>query len=126
MSLAEVFTGERPFSEITNDLGVYIPVLEGKRPTRPSGDISMPDYLWEYVQGCWSHQPEKRRSSYTAPEELSPPGQTILPGYDLQYRLCVLLAFQLTLFGCRWLRREQDLYQSIRIIERDDANLQSR
>jgi hypothetical protein len=33
---------------------------------------------------------------------------------------------KLTPIGCRWLQREQDVYQSIRIIERDDVNLQSR
>lgn len=123
----QVFTGEHPFATILVDAGVFAPVLDGQRPPRPACDPPIPDYLWEYIQACWSHEPGLRPSSYKAPEQLSPPWQKVVPGCVFRDGLC--LSDRLSngsLTSLRWLGREQDLYESVRIIERVSKGVQGR
>ncbi|KAJ7905983.1 kinase-like domain-containing protein [Mycena leptocephala] len=56
----EMTTGKVPFYEY---LDVVVPskVMAKKRPPRPDCQ-GIPDYLWNLIDGCWSHEPTARPS----------------------------------------------------------------
>ncbi|KAG6828314.1 hypothetical protein H0H92_008429 [Tricholoma furcatifolium] len=61
----EVFTGQKPFSEVSNIPGVVIRVSQGYRPKRPDNNPSwtawgLTEDLWTMVQGCWKADPVER------------------------------------------------------------------
>ncbi|KIM77961.1 hypothetical protein PILCRDRAFT_607034 [Piloderma croceum F 1598] len=60
----EMFSGQVPFYEIRQDYSVIIPVMNGKRPDFPSGDLSqtrgLNTELWDLIQACWAQDPIQR------------------------------------------------------------------
>jgi len=60
----EIFSGELPFFENPYDIQVILGVMRGKRPTRPSHDLSrtrgFSDEAWNLVQACWAQDPTQR------------------------------------------------------------------
>ncbi|KAJ7023177.1 kinase-like domain-containing protein [Mycena alexandri] len=51
----ELYTGFPPFHDaILHDAPVMLQVMDGVRPTRPSGGV-IPDHIWGLMQQCWSH-----------------------------------------------------------------------
>jgi 50S ribosome-binding GTPase len=59
-----MFSGQVPFYEIRQDYSVIIPVMNGKRPDFPSGDLSQTRGLntevWNLIQACWAQDPTQR------------------------------------------------------------------
>ncbi|KAL0577295.1 hypothetical protein V5O48_004688 [Marasmius crinis-equi] len=66
----ELYSGKPPFAEIPHDPAALLQVMAGARPGRPTCPVPMsgtsehgpvmPDYLWELVQMCWSHNRAER------------------------------------------------------------------
>jgi hypothetical protein len=62
----QIYTGERPFWNIHQDITVVYEVLKQMRPPRPSslgppdGSREMSDRLWATVEACWAHNPLDR------------------------------------------------------------------
>jgi len=61
MVVLEVLSGRAPFTPF-RDFTVVRKVLEGEHPGRPEGAEGMwfTDDLWEMLEQCWSHHPERR------------------------------------------------------------------
>jgi len=61
MVVLEVLSGRAPFTPF-RDFTVMRKVLEGEHPGRPEGAEGMwfTDDLWEMLEQCWSHHPERR------------------------------------------------------------------
>ncbi|KAJ7087012.1 kinase-like domain-containing protein [Mycena epipterygia] len=55
----QVLCGEIPFFKIHNDVRVVIAVKDGQRPARCR---RISDTNWEFLLGCWEHDPTKRSS----------------------------------------------------------------
>jgi 50S ribosome-binding GTPase len=59
-----MFSGQVPFYEIRQDYSVIIPVIQGKRPNFPSGDLSrtrgLNTEVWDLIQVCWAQDPTQR------------------------------------------------------------------
>jgi hypothetical protein len=64
-----MFSDQFPFHEITGDFQVMFAVKRGKRPSRPTHDLSrtrgLNDAIWQIIETCWIQDPDKR---YTASE----------------------------------------------------------
>lgn len=61
MLILECITEEPPFSNIAHDAGViHARLTKRQYPSRPEGEASVPSELWDYMEGCWSDQPENR------------------------------------------------------------------
>jgi len=64
-----MFSTEFPFHELTNDFQVMFVVKHGKRPSRPTHDLSrirgLNDAIWQIIETCWNQDPGER---YTASE----------------------------------------------------------
>lgn len=58
MVIYEVLSGQPPFSQWGHSL-VVLKVMQGKHPERP---VPFTDELWEILELCWEHQPDKRTS----------------------------------------------------------------
>jgi hypothetical protein len=62
-----MFSTEFPFHELTSDFQVMFVVKHGKRPSRPTHDLSrtrgLNDVIWQIIETCWNQDPDKR---YTA------------------------------------------------------------
>ncbi|THH26977.1 hypothetical protein EUX98_g7210 [Antrodiella citrinella] len=58
----ELYTGQPPFFDLNSDHQVFLKVLEGRRPSRPSisEGAEMSDHLWALMLWCWSAQPSDR------------------------------------------------------------------
>lgn len=60
----EMFSSQVPFYELRQDYSIIIPVMEGKRPDFPSGDLSQTRGLntdiWDLIQACWAQDPTRR------------------------------------------------------------------
>lgn len=61
MVIYEVLSGQTPFSQWGVSL-VTFKVMRGERPERPQGGAPFTDELWEILELCWEHQPDKRTS----------------------------------------------------------------
>ncbi|KAG2351115.1 kinase-like domain-containing protein [Suillus spraguei] len=60
--MLQVFTGKVPYSGFRSDHQVTVQILKGRRPARP---VTPPitDPLWDFMQKCWSDEPERRPSA---------------------------------------------------------------
>ncbi|KAJ7656697.1 kinase-like domain-containing protein [Mycena rosella] len=67
----ELYTGEPPFSAVKTDTALIGRVPQGERPDRPTGQSSMSDTLWQYVNTYWAHQPESRPNAQTVVEHFT-------------------------------------------------------
>ncbi|KAJ7905973.1 kinase-like domain-containing protein [Mycena leptocephala] len=56
----EMSTGKVPFFECIEIVAAN-KVMAKERPPRPDGQ-GIPDYLWNLIDGCWSHEPTARPS----------------------------------------------------------------
>ena len=64
MVIYEVLSGRTPFAPSRAPL-VIQKVLQGERPGRPEGEewTLFTDRIWEMLECCWKHQPNKRISA---------------------------------------------------------------
>ena len=69
-----MFSGEVPFFENPYNIQVILGVLQGKRPTRPSHDLSrtrgFSDEAWDLVEACWAQDPTLRPMAEQVVERL--------------------------------------------------------
>ncbi|KAG6871968.1 hypothetical protein C0995_014426 [Termitomyces sp. Mi166 len=56
----EIFTGNLPFHDITNNNTVLVKVMQGHRPERPSDARGLTDSVWELMRNCWAQEPNSR------------------------------------------------------------------
>ncbi|KIM87647.1 hypothetical protein PILCRDRAFT_287169 [Piloderma croceum F 1598] len=60
----EMFSGQFPFPDISQDWLVVPAVKEGRRPLRPAHALSrtrgLTDDIWHLIKTCWSHDPSER------------------------------------------------------------------
>lgn len=58
----EIYTGKRPFCEITLDAEVLLKVVDGQHPPRPASALApaLTDEIWITCQNCWNTQPTLR------------------------------------------------------------------
>jgi serine/threonine protein kinase len=60
----QMFSGEYPFQDISNDFQVIFAVQRGRRPSQPSTDLSrtrcLNDELWHIIEACWAKEPSER------------------------------------------------------------------
>lgn len=74
LTTRQIFSGEVPFYDIISDHQVSLEVRNGKRPSRPSHDISrtrgLDDDIWSIIQSCWAHEPDRRPAAYQIVELL--------------------------------------------------------
>jgi len=56
---SQVLTGNAPYSEY-NDIEALEKIEDGELPQKPSG---INETVWEFLQKCWSGDPEKRPSA---------------------------------------------------------------
>lgn len=59
-----MFSGEIPFYDDRVETRVILGVMRGKRPTRPSDDLSnvrgLSDEMWKLIEVCWDEEPMRR------------------------------------------------------------------
>ncbi|KAG6899285.1 hypothetical protein C0993_011612 [Termitomyces sp. T159_Od127] len=56
----EIFSGNIPFHNISNNNAVIFQVMQGVRPERPSDARGLTDSMWVLIQDCWAHKPDDR------------------------------------------------------------------
>ena len=61
MVIYEVLGGQAPFAQF-NHCVVILKVIEGERPSRPSGPegTQFTEDLWQTLKRCWAGQPQRR------------------------------------------------------------------
>jgi len=59
--LPKVFTGRRPFSELTTPV-ITSKIIDGGRPARPqeAHELGLTDSVWEMTVRCWHQDPSQR------------------------------------------------------------------
>jgi hypothetical protein len=69
-----MFSGEVPFYEDPSDIRVVLSVMQGKRPPRPSHQLSrtrgLSDAVWQLVETCWAPDPAERPTAKQITEQL--------------------------------------------------------
>jgi hypothetical protein len=78
----QIFSGQVPFHEITNDYRIMTAVREARRPSRPLDNRSrirgLDDEIWAIVQACWAQDPDRRPTAHQIAERLrSSPTQIV-------------------------------------------------
>ena len=70
----QMFAGQVPFYENPHDVRVMFGVMRGKRPTRPSHELSsnrgLSDEMWDVVETCWTQDPTQRLTAAQVVERL--------------------------------------------------------
>jgi hypothetical protein len=66
----QIYTGKKPFSEVSNDMAVTLGVLEGNRP---SNDPMIPEAIWKLFKDCWEQDAEKRPTAHQITKRLLSP-----------------------------------------------------
>lgn len=70
----EMFSDQFPFHEITGDFQVMFAVKRGKRPSRPTHDLSrtrgLNDAIWQIIETCWDQDPDERYTASQVVESL--------------------------------------------------------
>jgi len=70
----EMFSDRYPFPEISGDFQVMFAVMQGRRPSRPSHELSqtrgLNDEIWHIIEACWSQDPSKRPPASEIVEDL--------------------------------------------------------
>jgi len=89
-----MFSDQYPFPDISGDFQVMFAVKQGRRPSRPSDQLSqtrgLNDAIWQIIQTCWMHDPSARPSATQVVENLrSLPNRPIdqRPLYDFDKAL---------------------------------------
>src|ERR1700683_4423239 len=75
LTVSQLFSGHVPFYEKKGpDSVVLLSVLQGRRPVRPSHDLStsrgLGDEVWNIVVTCWAQDPTKRPTAEQVVERL--------------------------------------------------------
>jgi hypothetical protein len=69
-----MFSDQYPFPEISIDFQVMFAVKLGKRPSRPTHDLSLTrglnDEIWHIIEACWDQDPSGRPSASKVVEYL--------------------------------------------------------
>jgi hypothetical protein len=69
-----MFSDQFPFHEITGDFQVMFAVKRGKRPCRPTHNLSrtrgLNDTIWRIIETCWNQDPNKRYTASQVVESL--------------------------------------------------------
>jgi hypothetical protein len=69
-----MFSGTYPFYDIKANLLVMRAVAQGRRPCRPSHDLSqvrgLNAEIWDLINTCWTTEPSERPSSGQIVEQL--------------------------------------------------------
>jgi hypothetical protein len=64
MLIMQIFTGNVPFCDVSNDAAITLKIIQGVRPSRPSHNISvthgLDDEMWYLIEDCWKTQPMER------------------------------------------------------------------
>lgn len=62
-----MFSEQYPFPDISLDFQVMFAVKQGKRPSRPSHEMSrirgLNDEIWHIIEACWTQDPDARPSA---------------------------------------------------------------
>jgi len=62
-----MFSGDWPFHDVGNEFQIMFAVQSGKRPLRPSHDLSrirgLNDEIWHLIEMCWNQEPSQRPTS---------------------------------------------------------------
>jgi len=70
----EMFSGNFPFCEVPYDVRVVMGVMSGRRPARPSHDLStkrgLSDEVWHLVETCWAQKPIERPTATQVVKQL--------------------------------------------------------
>jgi serine/threonine protein kinase len=63
----EIFSGNWPFHDLKKEYQIMFAVQSGKRPPRPSHDLSrirgLNDEIWHLIDACWDQEPFQRPTS---------------------------------------------------------------
>jgi len=63
----EMFSGNLPFHDVRHDFQIMMAVQSGKRPLRPSHELSrnrgLNDDIWYLIGACWNQKPSQRPTS---------------------------------------------------------------
>jgi len=63
----EIFSGNWPFHDVRHEFQIMFQVQSGKRPLRPSHDLSrirgLNDEIWHLIEACWNQAPSQRPTS---------------------------------------------------------------
>ncbi|KAJ7202185.1 kinase-like domain-containing protein [Mycena rebaudengoi] len=71
----EIMMGKAPFHELRSDAALFMGVLKGQRPSRPttwSGTAAL-DCLWQLLQDCWQEDPSTRPTATQIVQRLTGP-----------------------------------------------------
>lgn len=60
VTVCQIYSQCRPFSDVNNEVVVVQKVLGGQRPLRPCGRREMSDDLWNVVEDCWKQDFRER------------------------------------------------------------------
>ena len=60
----EIFTGNVPFSHVSNEGFIPLVIRDGPLPTRPehTNTRGLSDAMWNLMNQCWHHDPQSRPS----------------------------------------------------------------
>jgi serine/threonine protein kinase len=90
MAFYNLWTGEVPFVEVTNDRKAEAAIREGQRPTRPTRDIDLPPEteqdFWQLLVEMWAHEAPQRPSSDYMQRRLDIIFRPLLEQHDTSYR----------------------------------------
>src|ERR1700683_1312962 len=74
LTTRQMFSDQYPFPEISSDFQVMFAVKQGRRPSRPSHELSqtrgLNDEIWHIIEACWSQDPSKRPPASEIVEDL--------------------------------------------------------
>jgi len=74
MLFSQIFSGQKPFHDITNDYQVVIAIQGGNRPSRPFHDLSrtrgLDDGIWNLIETCWTAESSGRPIAAQIVEQL--------------------------------------------------------
>jgi hypothetical protein len=63
----QIFAGQIPFHETALDSAVILAVIEGKRPSRPTGELprtrGLDNNMWNLISQCWASKAVERITS---------------------------------------------------------------
>ncbi|KAJ7588213.1 kinase-like domain-containing protein [Mycena floridula] len=69
----EIFAGQVPFHELSNDMAVSLRIIRGSRPARPETPL-MEDDVWNLIRDCWKQDPDERPTAGQIVQRLSSGG----------------------------------------------------
>jgi hypothetical protein len=75
LTVWQMFSGDVPFYENPSDIRVILSVMQGKRPTPPSHDLSkirgLSDAVWKLIETCWAQDSKTRPTAQSIAVQLN-------------------------------------------------------